>query len=392
MLWSVGEPEEATMVSQLRQHCAQWKAARVICATGVVLLFMGLVSGACLPLFAQPAKVITRAAFERLYFPDTLGKMEVHWLAGQTYKVWATKANKPDEHYNFPVDIVQGRYGNPLTGAKAYGFRATYTLVDTGYYTVTRSSRFVAENGAVKDSSASWRLHIVLPTLLAPLTPDTVYYPGENPVIAFATREFPEAHGYTYSIWQGATLVDTGAGSNIFLQKFVNDPTFVSNDKVYEARGYYDGRIFSYTAGGDNAMRQSIWRFRIGTPVLDDMGVLWSTDASAPIDSLPVLPMGMNSAYNPRLFGFAYLTPKGSAFIFTNVRITNLRVQSDPEDFLGSHAGPIYGTTWTDIIIAPDPTFLQTEPRNEAKLVTLRFVFDTQFQKRVTRTYRALVY
>jgi hypothetical protein len=374
-------------------HCQRspFISGRVMQAHGMFLAILLLV-GTCGVLHAQSTRVITRAAYERLYFPDTLGKMEVHWLAGQTFKVWATKANRPDEKMNFPVDIVIGRYGNPLTGAKAYGFRATYTLVDTGYYTVTRYSRFVAENGATKDSSASWRLHIVFPTLLAPLAVDSVYYPGESPVLAFATREFPEAHGYAYSIWQGGVLVDSGAGSNIFLQKFVNDPKYVSNDKVYEARGYYDGRIFTYAGAGDGGTHQSIWKFRIGRPVLDDLGVLWSSDVSAEIDSLPLLPMAMNSAYNPRLFGYAYLTPKGSSFIFANARITNLRVQSDPEEFLASHAGPIYGTTWTDIMITPDETFLQGEPRNEAKLVTLRFVFDTQFEKRVTKTYRALVY
>jgi hypothetical protein len=380
------------MLSQYQQHGLHCVTSRIFHGVWVTTLLAALMLHVCGEVVAQSPRVVTRAAYERLYFPDTLGKMEVHWLAGQTFKVWATKAARPDEKLNFPVDIVQGRYGNPLTGAKAYGFRATYTLVDTGFYTVTRYSRFVAENGATKDSTASWRLHIVFPNLLAPLSVDSVYYPGESPLIAFATREFPEAHGYTFSIWQGTTRIDTGAGSNIFLQKFVNDPRFVSNDKVYEARGYYDGRIFSYLGASDNAVHASIWHFRIGRPVLDDMGVLWSSDATAEIDSLPMLPMALNSAYNPRLFGYAYLTPKGSSFIFTNARITNLRVQADPEEFLVNHAGPIYGTTWTDVMITPDEAFLLSGPRNEPKLVTLRFTFDTQFEKRVAKTYRALVY
>jgi hypothetical protein len=380
------------MLSYSQKHSLRSALTRILHRLWLVAIVTATLMAVGGKLLAQNPRLITRTAFERLYFPDTLGKMEVHWLASQTFKVWAAKVNKPDEKLNFPVDVVQGRYGNPLTGAKAYGFRATYTLVDTGYYTVTRYSRFVAENGATKDSTAIWRLHIVLPTLLAPLNVDTVYYPGESPVIPFATREFPEAQGYTYSIWQGATRIDSGAGSNIFLQKFVNDPRFVSNDKAYEARGYYNGRIFSYVSGTENAAHPCIWRFRIGRPNLDDMGVLWSSDAAAEIDSLPMLAMSMNSAYNPRLFGYAYLTPKGSSFIFANARISNLRVQAEPEEFLDSHAGPIYGTTWTDIMIAPNEAFLLSGPRNEPKLVVLRFVFDTQFEKRVTKTYRALVY
>jgi hypothetical protein len=380
------------MLSNSQKHRPRRAESRIVHTLWMVVILFAALLHVCGTVIAQNSRVITRTAYERLYFPDTLGKMEVHWLTGQTFRVWATKVGRPDDKINFPVDIVQGRYGNPLTGAKAYGFRATYTLVDTGYYTVTRSSRFVAENGATKDSIATWRLHIVLPTLLAPLNVDSVFYPGESPVIPFATREFPEAQGYTYSIWQGGTRIDSGAGSNIFLQKFVNDPRLVSNERVYEARGYYNGRVFSYVLGNENIARPCIWRFKIGRPVLDDMGVLWSSDASAEIDSLPMFPMALNSAYNPRLFGYAYLTPKGSSFIFANARISNLKVQAEPEEFLDSHAGPIYGMIWTDIMIAPNEAFLQSGPRNEPKLVILRFVFDTQFEKRVTKTYRALVY
>lgn len=172
----------------------------------------------------------------------------------------------------------------------------------------------------------------------------------------------------------------------------MNDPKLVSNDKVYEARGYYHGRIFSFCAANHRDVLKSIWRFRIKTPVLDDMGILWSSDQQAEIDSLPMLPMGLESAYNPRLFGFAYLTPKGSSFIFANARITNLRVQADPAEFLAGVSGPIPRRTWTDIIITPDDAFLQSGPRDEPKLVTMTFTFDTQFEKRITRIYRALVY
>jgi hypothetical protein len=166
----------------------------------------------------------------------------------------------------------------------------------------------------------------------------------------------------------------------------------VSREKVYEARGYYNGRPFSYVAATKGTVQRSIWRFKIGQPRLEDLGVLWSSDMSASIDSLPMLDMGLASAYNPRLFNYAYLTHKGNSFIFANAKISNLRVQADPEEFIGSVAGPLQGKTWTDIIIEPSDMFLQSGPPNEPKLVTLRFTFDTQFEKRRSFTYRALVY
>jgi hypothetical protein len=365
--------------------------ADVLRASWIMIPIVALALCAQVTMLAQPSRVIRRAAYERLYFPDTLGKMEIHYVTDYVFHVKATNSGTRKVH-NFSVDITQARRCNPLTGARAYGFRATYTLEDTGSYVVERYSKLTAESGTVRDSLVRWNLRIDFPNLLAPLQVDSAYYPGESPVIAFATREFPEAQGYTYSLRQGTTVLDTGAGSNIFLQKFVNDPKYISREKVYEARGYYNGRIFSYLSGTDRKAHSSAWRFKILQPVLEDLGVLWSSDMSCPIDSLPVLPMEMHSAYNPRLFGFAYLTPKGNSFIFTNAKISNLRVQADPEEFLGSYAGPIFGATWTDIVIVPDAAFLQSGPRDEPKLVTLRFMFDTQLEKRRTFTYRALVY
>jgi hypothetical protein len=271
-----------------------------------------------------------------------------------------------------------------------------FSIPEPGNYVVRRSYRLVAESGEMKSSADEWRLEISWPRSVVPLSVDSIAYFGESPVIAFATREFSDARAYSYSIWQvNGSRVDTGSGSTIFLSSIVNDPKNTVSDygkeKRFEVRGYYNGQIFSYVNPGDSVVHSSKWRFKISKPVLDP-AVMWESDIRVPVDSLPMLPMDLKSAYNPALFSFIYLGKKGGALIVTTPKISNLNVESDPPEFLTQNPQAYMTSMWTDIVIAPNAAFLRSGPANEPKLVTLKFTFDTQLEKRVTKVYRALVY
>lgn len=209
---------EANMFSHFHGNSFPGDSLKLVRSIYAVALLIVLLVLAQETLVAQSSRIMTRAAYEKLYFPDTLGKMEVHWLGGHTFRISALRTDKPGVRMNFPVDVVQGRYGNPLTGAKAYGFRSIFTLVDTGMYTVTRYSRLVAESGAEKDSTATWRLHIVLPNLLSPLTTDSVYFPGNHLSLPLPRGSFRKRMG-THTAYGKATPLLIPAPVRISISK-----------------------------------------------------------------------------------------------------------------------------------------------------------------------------
>ncbi len=289
-------------------------------------------------------------------------------------------------------DRIAG-FKDERTGSQTYVYRIRQTFDAPGDYVIDKTFDGTDETGKAIRKSSQWSVSVRYPTLTTPMAEDPAYFFGESPVITFATLEFPEAQGYTYSVWQlNGARVDTGAGSNIFLQRIVNDPRNAASEKEFEARGYYGGRVFSFVNPKDSTVHRSIWRFRVRKPTLDAIGILWDGDGKTEVDSLPVLPMDMRGAYNPRLFSYVYLGRKGSAFIVSKAMITGLTVESDPPEFLSNYAPPVVGKVWTDIEISPNTAFLRSGQADEPKLVTLRLTFDTQLERRVTRTYRALVY
>ena len=289
-------------------------------------------------------------------------------------------------------DRIAG-FKDERTGSQTFVYRIRCTFDEQGEYVIEKVFAGTDETGKRIQKREQWNVVVRHPVLTAPLAEDSYYYFGESPVIAFATREFPEAQGYTYSVWQtNGVRVDTGSGSNIFLSKIVNDPKSAASEKEFEARGYYAGRTFDYINPKDSAVHKSIWRFRIRKPILDAIGILWDGNAKTDVDSLPVLAMDLRGAYNPRLFSYVYLGRKGNALIVTQAKINGLTVESDPPEFLSNYSPPVIGGVWTDIVISPNFAFLQSGSPNEPKLVTLRLTFDTQLERRVTRTYRALVY
>jgi hypothetical protein len=291
------------------------------------------------------------------------------------------------------IDSVGGPK-DPITQSQTWVYRVRVVFDKPGEYSVETVFNGIDEKGNPKRGVNRRNVIVSHPTLTTPVTVDPYYYYGESPIITFSTREFPETHGYTYSVWQvGGACVDTGAGSNIFLGKIINNPDNAKKNIEFEARGYYGGRLFSFLRPQDTTVQKSTWRFKVRKPSLEAVGINWDSDDNTEIGNLPILPMdAQNWAYRPTLFGYAYLGRKGNSLIVTQAQISNLTIESDPLDFLETHSDPVIGKIWTDVEITPSRSFLQSGPANEPKLVRLTFTFKTQLEDGVTRSYRALVY
>jgi hypothetical protein len=285
-------------------------------------------------------------------------------------------------------DRVAG-YKDPRTNSTTYLYRIRQTFTEPGEYVIEKVFSGRGEEGPPVVRRQSWNVVVTYPTLAGPLNKDTYYFPGEKPMIAFATREFPEATGYRYEILQGGRVVKSGTGSNVFLDSLVNDVRSVGKD--YEVRGYYRDSLFSYLVDGDQSVHTSRWQFKIRKPG-PDMANLWCVDDTTKKENLPLLPMKLNAAYNPREFNFMYYGNKANALILSKARISGLEVTSDPTDFLAGQPTVDIGPVWTVVTITPSEAFLQKGRKNQAKYVELTFTYDTQYDKRVVRKFRANVY
>jgi hypothetical protein len=284
-------------------------------------------------------------------------------------------------------DRVVG-YKDPRSGSTTYLYRIRQTFKEPGEYVIEKVFSGRGEEGPPVVKKQSWNIIVKYPTLAGPLSRDTYYFPGEKPVISFATLEFPEATGYRYEILQGDKVVKSGSGSNVFLDSLVNDTRSVG--KEFDVRGYYKDSTFSFLAAGDSTVHESKWHFKVRMPILD-MANLWCSDDTTKQENLPQLPMGLNADYNPRLFSFTYLGSKGKALILSQVLIRNPKVEAIPADFLAGSSLPVQGKVWTDITITPNEEFLKRGRRNQLKYVEIIFTFETQFEQ-ITRRFRAYVY
>jgi hypothetical protein len=311
------------------------------------------------------------------------------WSPFKTHKHWVEVVDSNHARIGAgKIDCIMGPK-NPVNGAHLVAYQMRFLFDKPGKYTIRSGFWGIDQNDIQRKSSETRHVIVKYPTLAGPMSKDSIYYPGEKPVIAFATREFPEARSYTYSIWREDSCLEAGNGSTVFLDKFLSERDNLS--KPFRVLGFYKGKMFSFHAAGDDAIHTSEWRFRIEKPLLDNMGVLWSASTTAGRDSLPVLPMNLKSTYNPHLFSFTYLGYKNDSFILSHAEISNLRIVSVPSDFLAGNSPPVVGDVWTDITINSSAVFLQRN-RNQPKLVELTFTFDTQFEENITRVFRAYVY
>ena len=142
-------------------------------------------------------------------------------------------------------DRIAG-FKDERTGSQTFVYRIRCTFDEPGEYVIEKVFAGTDEIGKRIQKQEQWNVVVRHPPH-RPSCRGSLYYFGEFPMIAFATREFPQAQGYTYSVWQmNGVRADTGSGSNIFLSKIANDPKNAASEKEWGKPGYYAGRTFNY--------------------------------------------------------------------------------------------------------------------------------------------------
>ncbi len=272
----------------------------------------------------------------------------------------------------FPVNGKRG---------KMVQFSVNEQIDEAGVFFIKVSIKYSDEES--KNSlEALYRINVKYPTLASIVKLRESYYYSETKTFSFAAREFSELQNYSYTVTNsGGSIVDTGNGSLVNLDKVLNDENMVEQNLT--VTGFYKGKQFKYLLPGTNELKDSKWSFKVNKPEMDQF-VTWKKRGD---EGNRVI-----SVYNDRAMNFLYLyvgkTPNGFAAIAPKGR--NLIVTSEPKNFVQSYLATTSGKfLFVDILVNPD--FIEQMEECGEQEVSLNIKFITQFGEKVDYDYYATV-
>ena len=247
---------------------------------------------------------------------------------------------------------------------------------EPGVYYLKLAINVTGEAGKALIADKYYMINVNLPTLAAPVAVRNNYFFGESPAFSFAVREFTDQDKYSYKISDGVSTIKEGAGSFVNLTDLCNDPQNVG--KVIKIEGFYNNELMSYTDPGTGNPVKASWDIAIQKPGLGDFSG-WATLSEKDSE---------NQASRQFLFGYFGMTPSG--FVFAAPKFNQLRVTSEPDNFIQSVSQSKKGQ-FPVVEIAVNPAFLESMDIGTDQDVRLTIQFTTQFGEKVIKKYRANV-
>lgn len=257
---------------------------------------------------------------------------------------------------------------------------------EPGVYYLKLAINVTGEAGKALIADKYYMINVNLPTLAAPVAVRNNYFFGESPAFSFAVREFTDQDKYSYKISDGVSTIKEGAGSFVNLTDLCNDPQNVG--KVIKIEGFYNNELMSYTDPGTGNPVKASWDIAIQKPGLGDFSG-WATLSEKDSENDAVWYISVeNQASRQFLFGYFGMTPSG--FVFAAPKFNQLRVTSEPDNFIQSVSQSKKGQ-FPVVEIAVNPAFLESMDIGTDQDVRLTIQFTTQFGEKVIKKYRANV-
>lgn len=256
------------------------------------------------------------------------------------------------------------------------------TIDKPGIYYLRVGVTATGEVGGSAKKDYLYAIMVDYPKVLSAVNLRKNYYFSEKEAFSFATAEYTDANAYSYRIFDGATIVDSGRGSMLRLDKVLSDINNVG--KSLSLKGYYQGNEIQYKTLFSDSVFSSSWDISVQKPNLDEFNG-WKSKAD---------PEWMVSVYNnfSKSFLFIYLgaTPSGG-FVVVRPDARNISVKAEPEGFLkGSGFNTRKQGSFFYIDLDVNDDYIQEMKETEVA-VKVTISFRTQFGESVKRDYYAVV-
>ncbi len=231
-----------------------------------------------------------------------------------------------------------------------------------------------------------YMINVKLPTLSAPIALRNSYFFSENPAFSFAVNEYTDQEKYSYKVSDGVNTIKEGKGSFVDLSQVMNDAQNVG--KIIKVEGFYNNSRMSYTDPVSGNPVTASWDITIQKPGLGDFSG-WATLSDKEAENeAPWYISVENQAARQFLFGYFGNTANG--FVFAAPKFNQLRVTSEPDNFIQSVSQAKKGL-FPVVEIVVNPAFLDAMAIGSDEAIRLTIQFTTQFGEKVIKKYRANV-
>lgn len=250
-----------------------------------------------------------------------------------------------------------------------------------GTYYVKVGINMSGEIGSVK-ADVYYMVIAYNPTLAAPVKLRDKYFYGEKETFSFATVDYPDPNAYSYEITDGGkTPIVQGHGSVVKLDSVFN---MVSNcGKKLSVKGLYQGKEFTYLDPSTKKTMQSVWECSLMQPTISQF-TTWKQDKPDENYYLSV----DNDMAKQVFFIYTGDTPGG--FAVTVPELQNLRVVSEPENFIAS-ATARKAKPFTIVDMKFNEEFLANMKIGDSENIKLTVSFRTQFGEQIRKEFYAVV-
>jgi hypothetical protein len=245
------------------------------------------------------------------------------------------------------------------------------TIEQAGTYIVKFYVSGTGENRKSGTAEHYFLVHVTDPIIAVPVRLRPEYYFGESESFSFATVEYNNINDYSYTISNSkGDVITQGVGSFIKLDGLLNkmDGDRAMNiGELVTIKGMYQGKEFTYKMSNSDSTFKSVWQFRIVAPEINFFSAWAEKNNSNWVISVD------NDHAKQFLVGYMAKVPNG--IIVVTPIIKNLRIRSDPENFVtGGRIRTTKIFSFLDITVNND--FLQP---GQDQFVAVTFQFNSQF-------------
>ena len=231
-----------------------------------------------------------------------------------------------------------------------------------------------------------YMINVKLPTLSAPIALRNSYFFSENPAFSFAVNEYTDQEKYSYKVSDGVNSLKEGKGSFIDLSQIMNDAQNVG--KMLKVEGFYNDSRMTYTDPVSGNPVAASWDITIQKPGLGDFSG-WATLSDKEAENEAPWYISVDNQAS-RQFLFGYFGNTANGFVFAAPKFNQLRVTSEPDNFIQSVSQAKKGL-FPVVEIVVNPASLDAMAIGSDEAIRLTIQFTTQFGEKVVKKYRANV-
>jgi hypothetical protein len=340
--------------------------------------------------YAQPEKIndtLNVAAFQEFTIPTVgakvIGNIISIDITGQLLDENLNVIRPSEDIIQVPSDEDLPKYiGRDGRGAVVW-FVVNESIADVGTFYVHVNIDGRGEKGTSLNVDYYFLINVRYPILASPFKLKSNYVFSEQEFFSFATSEFNNPEKYSFNISRDGSIISSGNSSVVYLDSILNDRKNVG--KTITIEGFYNGEPFMYADPITGEGKNSTWSFTISPPKVISEVHAWDPELDNPDPWIVYI----NNSFSKQ-FQYAYTQSTDKGLITLTPEIQNLRVSTDPPEFL-DYADVQTSGIWSVVVIHPNDIFLSRIDECSFVPVTISIEFDTQFYEHKSYQYKAAI-